>query len=1592
MIRPAVVFTLFPALLVLGSLDGAVLPDPTITAATAPSSLDHAVNGIFDSISDSTEYRTDHAGTDTFIEFDFGAEVVIDGFLNVTRNSSSSVVTGSRLIFDTDGSAGFSAATDTVVNFNAANTGQLGQGYINRFAPVTARYVRWEVTAASGSSQSCGAMEMRFLGTPTGASPVSGVAAIAGSPALDVYHALTHAANGLAGFTAPDAPYNEVSPSVGYSSNGAGTGTYVDFDLGQTKPVTGFDFFDQLDTSQRVGGFTLTFSNDPTFATQIATRSYTNAGFSMSDSFDAVAARYIRYQVTASAGSNPGVSEIIFYQSSGSLLSTSFTTAANPNQNWSHGIKSSPLAASLELFDLAAAADATAPCDRWCDGSEQPAFAGVAPAAAASFDWGGTATDWSAGAFYHAWRADHGFPLVSRYTVPQTGVYDLSATWSSHTVAGCDALVSIVANGSTVFSGNLSGFAGTAVGTPTPSGTAPDVSGDAYGIPLTAGDRVEIVTLPLTGAGNVAVEAVITPGATVAETTDSIVIREFCASNTITLQDEDGDYSDWIEIYNGTGTAVNLDGYGLSDKASEPFKWIFPPRVLAHGQRLVVFASNKDDVKRPGYGSGSELHTNFALSKGGEFLGLTSPEGVSLGAYSPEFPGQYDDFSYGTGSNAVTGYMTPTPGSANGEAGDAPPATLLFSLPSGIISSRQYITISGQSAQHTVRYTTDGTEPTLGNGITYTGAAISIATSTTLRARAFAGNTAGPLADATYTRLGSGTDYGVNPSTFSSALPILVIDTSSTSLPGRTGVPSRLTLIDRDPTSQRATLTGPPALSTRGTIKLRGQWSSTFPKQSWTIEFWDSADQDEKHPLLGMPEESDWTLYASYMTDPDFLRNIITYETYAAMGRWAPRTRLVEVFLNNGGSRVDGADYYGVYVLREKIKISDERVDITKMSAMDNSGDALTGGYIIAHDKYGNLETEHPELLGGTQTSIPHWPYTGGGAFVYKTPSVDDITPAQKAYITDYVLQVDTAVSSPGFIHPGTGLHYTDYIGRKSFIDHHMLMAFGKNLDGIRISTYFEKDRGGKLKMSSVWDNDLSQLPADAGSAGENPNTWNSDVDPSANYTDFFTLDDHTAEGWFHYLHQDPAYMQEWVDRFDRWRSSGVLDTSSIYPLMDTVAAELTTADNSGTANANTPIARNFNRWSRSTRGVSTNGSNAASVIFGSSSSSEINRHKTWLAQRLAFMDTWVLAKPVASPASGPVATSTPLNLDSPDLSGSARIHYTLDGTDPVTETGAVSATASEWSGPLPLTASTRVTARLYHPDAVNKHTLWSAPTVETYIVGATPAATANLVVSELMYHPSDPSAAEIAAGFDNADDFEFIELRNVGTGTINLWGATFTQGILFDFDSSLSPEQVELAPGQTLLLASNPAAFLFRYGATAAARLVGGFADGTNLSNGGETLTLLDRDGGLLLEFTYDDTDAWPVEADGGGGSLHYLGGSFGQGENWLVFAPDPGRIIADHDGDGQDDGTEWLAGSDPANAASVFRILDCGLNTEGAFTMSFPVAAGHRYRIDKSTDLEGWIPAGTDFTATETGIQSFIDPENLPDYRFYRVVALPR
>ncbi len=267
-----------------------------------------------------------------------------------------------------------------------------------------------------------------------------------------------------------------------------------------------------------------------------------------------------------------------------------------------------------------------------------------------------------------------------------------------------------------------------------------------------------------------------------------------------------------------------------------------------------------------------------------------------------------------------------------------------------------------------------------------------------------------------------------------------------------------------------------------------------------------------------------------------------------------------------------------------------------------------------------------------------------------------------------------------------------------------------------------------------------------------------------------------------------------------------------------------------------------------------------------------------------------------------------------------------------------------------------------------------------TYTGSVRPAAAGNLFVSELMYHPADPSVSEQGLGFDDADEFEFIELMNAGGYPIDLSGVRFSDGIEFSFESG-SPRVVPA--GARIVLVENAAAFAARYGAALApAGQYGG-----RLSNSGETITLLDASGGVIESFTWSDADPWPAAADGLGPSLERVdpeaGNDPGDPANWRAGvaggSPGTGETIegitfaewmqqqgltdpfADPESDGMNALLEYAFGADLAvgGPAAVLPAVGAEEGPGGGVRVRYRERAGAVgviYFQEWSEDLTAW------------------------------------
>ena len=191
-----------------------------------------------------------------------------------------------------------------------------------------------------------------------------------------------------------------------------------------------------------------------------------------------------------------------------------------------------------------------------------------------------------------------------------------------------------------------------------------------------------------------------------------IAINEVMSSNNIAASDDDGDNSDWIELYNYGSSSVNLDGFGISDDPTLPLKWVFPAQTIQPGEYLLIWASSKDRAVL-----GQPFHTNFKLSSIGEPVQLTNASGgvvdqVAAVELQP-------DVSYGRQPNGTGSWLffyTSTPEASN--TGTGLTDLLLaptFSHESGLFTTSFDLTLSHNNPNVTIVYTLDGSEPSPSN-------------------------------------------------------------------------------------------------------------------------------------------------------------------------------------------------------------------------------------------------------------------------------------------------------------------------------------------------------------------------------------------------------------------------------------------------------------------------------------------------------------------------------------------------------------------------------------------------------------------------------------------------------------------------------------------------------------------------------------------------------------------------------------------------------------------------------------------------------------------------------------------------------------
>ncbi len=730
----------------------------------------------------------------------------------------------------------------------------------------------------------------------------------------------------------------------------------------------------------------------------------------------------------------------------------------------------------------------------------------------------------------------------------------------------------------------------------------------------------------------------------------SLEISEFMAANKTTLLDEFGDSSDWIEIYNGKSSAVDLSGWFLAAQATNLTQWAFPNYVLAAGDYLVVFASGRNLTAVT-----NQLHTNFKLPAAGSFLALVDPQTNLVSCFAPAYPLQQTDISCGVDPvllDDIGYYTTPTPGDPNATVGAGFTPEPVFSQAGGTFVSPFSLSVSAGVSNAVIRYTLDGTVPTDVSPVL--AGPLTITNTVQVRTRAFApGLLPGPMHSESYIQLTT------DVAKIASDLPALIIYNFGAGVPSPTeGTPDQFASFSfYEPTNGETFLTNAPTLSSRAGFHVRGSSTRYFAKQAWTVHFWDELDNNMDCSPLELPPGSDWVLYAPDSFEPVLIHNPLIYQLSNEIGRYAPRTRLLEVYINTSGGPVTTNDYNGIYVLEEKIKRGADRIDIDKLQPDDNTPPAVTGGYMLRIDRLAPGENGFN---------------AAGQTIVYGDPKESDILTPERApqaqYIQNYMNAFGTALNSANYTNPALG--YAAYMDVGSWIDHHILNVMAFNVDALRLSAYFYKPRQGQLIFGPIWDFDRSQGSTDG--RDFSPFYWRA---PIPDYgTDFFNYP------WWGQMFTDIDFWQKWIDRYEDLRT-GLLSTNHIYADIDALVAQVRQEE-----------PREIARWP----GFTTPRSGTVSISgysynFPGTYQGEVNFLKQWYRDRLQFMDTNLLAKPVFSSNGGLISPGLTLTMSG---SAGATIYYCTDGSDPRLSGGAVSPKALIYNSPIAIPTSMAIMAR----------------------------------------------------------------------------------------------------------------------------------------------------------------------------------------------------------------------------------------------------------------------------------------------------------
>ncbi|MCC6840936.1 MAG: CotH kinase family protein [Flavobacteriales bacterium] len=435
----------------------------------------------------------------------------------------------------------------------------------------------------------------------------------------------------------------------------------------------------------------------------------------------------------------------------------------------------------------------------------------------------------------------------------------------------------------------------------------------------------------------------------------------------------------------------------------------------------------------------------------------------------------------------------------------------------------------------------------------------------------------------------------------STELPIVLLNTLGNTIPYDGKVPALMEIKYNGPGAITRIIDPSNVYNGHIGIGIRGATSSGYPQKPYGVETRNADGTNNNVPLLGMPEENDWVLLSNY-NDRSLVRNALAMHLARAMGQYAPRMHLCEVLL-------DG-NYRGIYLIGEKIKRDNGRVNIAKLDPDENSGDDLTGGYILQQNIW--------DWDNSFQSQFSPIDHPGFDVhFLYEYPEPEVISPQQKTYVQSAINTMETALYADDFTDPLTG--YRAYLDVPSFINYFLVNELSRNNDGFKKSVFFHKDKesnGGKLKAGPVWDFDWAWK-----------NLWgceqfeNMDGSGWAHLVNDCPTDNYST-GWYVRLLQDGSFANELRCTWEQQRQ-GPLSLPAINAWIDSVGTLVASAQ-----------ARHFAKWPI----LGQSGPAPEMLPCATTYAAELDTLKQWITTRIAWLDAHLPGTCSAVAVTGPEA------------------------------------------------------------------------------------------------------------------------------------------------------------------------------------------------------------------------------------------------------------------------------------------------------------------------------------------------------------------